>query len=77
MNMNQRHRHDYDPDHEQLRLDLELAESINVSSGLTEWEANFVDSILKQLNDDRALSEKQRAVAKKIQRELDDGRIGL
>ncbi len=35
------------------------------------------DSILKQLNDDRALSEKQRAVAKKIQRELDDGRIGL
>jgi hypothetical protein len=55
-----------------LEFDLELAQSIDVSSGLSEWEVEFVDSILVQLRSEkRALSNKQRQVAERIQKKLD------
>lgn len=58
----------------QLALDLELAESINVDNGLSDWEANFVDSILQQLRGgNKQLSPKQRHAAERIQRRLDEG----
>ena len=56
----------------QLERDLELANSIDVSDGLSPWEAEFVDSILRRLRRERApLTDKQRAVAESIQRRLD------
>jgi len=59
---------------DQRTLDLDLINSINVDSGLTDWEAEFVDSVLRQLKSDHPgnfLSERQRAVAERIQRKLD------
>jgi len=57
----------------QLALDLELVESINVDSGLSEWEVAFVDSVLVQVRSEkRHLSPKQRATAERIQRRLDE-----
>lgn len=57
-----------------LALDLELANSIDVESGLSEWEANFVDSILQRLRGERKeLTDKQRHIAERIQRRLDGG----
>lgn len=56
-----------------LALDLELVESIDVASGLSEWEAEFVDSVLRQVRSERKqLSPKQRTIALRIQRKLDD-----
>lgn len=40
--------------------------------GLTDWEIEFVDSCLKQTDAGRELSEKQRAVIKRI----DDHKVG-
>lgn len=55
-----------------LEFDLELAQSIDVSSGLSDWEVEFVDSILVQLRSEkRPLSNKQRQVAERIQKKLD------
>jgi len=57
----------------QLELDLELVESINVDSGLTDWEVQYVDSVLVQVGSEkRHLSPKQRATAERIQRRLDE-----
>jgi len=59
------------PRHQQHASDQALVESINVEDGLTEWEAEFVDSLLKQLKDPtRLLSEKQREIALTIQDKL-------
>ena len=59
--------------HSQLALDQELIASIDVASGLTQWEAEFVDSTLRQVcSERRPLSAKQRATAEKIQRALDE-----
>ena len=58
----------------QHELDLELVNSIDVESGLTDWEANFVDSLLKRLNGDSTtvLTDKQRDTAERILRRLDE-----
>ena len=55
-------------------LDLELANSIDVDTGLSDWEAEFVDSILAHLRGHslHVLSSKQRATAERIQRRLDE-----
>ena len=58
----------------QLALDRDLVESIDVESGLSEWEAEFVDSVLRQVRSEgKILSGKQRQVAERIQRRLDSG----
>lgn len=57
----------------QLDLDRELVESIDVEHGLSEWEAEFVDSVLRQVRSEaRELTIKQRAAAERIQRKLDE-----
>lgn len=59
-----------------LAMDLDLVESINVDSGLTEWEVEFVDSVLRQVRSERKqLSDKQRQIAQRIQRKLDGNLI--
>lgn len=58
----------------QHKLDRELVDSIiDVESGLTDWEAGFVDSLLHSLkrSDTSTLTPKQRGVAQNIQRNLD------
>jgi hypothetical protein len=56
----------------QLALDLELVESIDVDSGLSDWEVGFVDSALRQLRSEkRELTARQRETAERIQRVLD------
>lgn len=54
-------------------LDLELIESIDVDSGLSEWEADFVSDLIGRLrgNSTATLTEKQRKKAEQIQQRLD------
>lgn len=58
----------------QHELDVELIESIDVDHGLTEWEANFVSDLLGRIrgNAQLVLTDRQRDVALRIQRKLDD-----
>ena len=57
----------------QRDLDLELIESIDVDTGLSEWEADFVSDLIGRLRGNAALTltPKQREVAERIQRRLD------
>jgi hypothetical protein len=57
--------------HEKQQQDRELLDSINVDHGLSNWEAEFVDSMLHQLKAGGVLTDKQRQCALRIQLKLD------
>lgn len=56
----------------QFERDEELVEQLlDVESGLTEWEVDFIDNLGRQVIDQqRELSEKQRAKAEQIRDRL-------
>ena len=43
-----------------------VAELCDIDEGLTRWELGFVESLAKQIENGRALSDKQREVATRI-----------
>lgn len=60
----------------ELRSDfLVVGELCNIDHGLTDWEVNFVESVVRQVQDERRpLSPRQREVAEAIldRRPIDD-----
>lgn len=50
--------------------DQELVDALcEIESGLTEWEVEFVESLANQLDQGRALSDRQRAKAEQVWRD--------
>jgi hypothetical protein len=51
--------------------DKELVDTLcEIDRGLSDWEVDFVESIAKQVEQHRSLSEKQRAIANRIMSKL-------
>lgn len=56
-----------------LKADKRLAIRVDEhAEGLTDWETDFLESVLKQLEEGRTLTDKQRSVLERIDEEKVD-----